>query len=164
MIPFLAGERVPDLPHATGALEGLRPGLLRSGHVFRAALEGVALNLAWGVERMRGLGLTIDRLRAVGGGARNALWRSILADCLDATVEPCEESESAALGAALQALWTSRRAAGQPASMDALAAPSVRLSDRPIIADPERARLYADHLRDFRQAVEARFDGGGGAR
>ncbi len=110
--PYLVGERVPDFPHASGALLGLRPGSLRAGVVFRAALEGVALNLAWGVERMRALGMEVSRVRAVGGGARNVLWRAILASALEAPVQPLASLESAALGAALQALWASERAAG----------------------------------------------------
>jgi xylulokinase len=156
LIPYLTGERVPDLPHARGSLDGLRPGLLRPGAVFRAALEGVAFNLAWGVERLRALGLAVERLRLVGGGARNALWRSILADTLGATVEPCEEAESAALGAALQAQWTARRARGDETPIDTLARPFVRLVDRPVEPDAERARLYAELAAGFRRAVQAR--------
>ena len=120
-VPYLVGERVPNLPRASGSLLGLRQGLLRPGVVFRAALEGVALNLALGVERMRGLGLAIETVRAVGGGARNALWRSILADALEATVVPLSEPETAALGAALQAAWTRRRSAGEAIAIDAVA-------------------------------------------
>jgi D-xylulose kinase len=160
LVPYLVGERVPDLPRATGSLEGLRPGLLRPGHVFRAALEGVALNLAWGLGRMRELGLAVDRLRLVGGGARNALWRSILADTLAATVEPCAEVESAALGGALQALWTARRARGEAASIDALAQSWVRLAGAAVEPDPGRARLYAGLAAGFRRSVAARHGGG----
>ncbi len=39
LLPYLLGERVPNLPSATGSLLGLRPGLLRPGHLFRAAIE-----------------------------------------------------------------------------------------------------------------------------
>jgi len=120
-VPYLVGERVPNLPRASASLLGVRPGLLRPGVVFRAALEGVALNLALGVERMRGLGLSIDTVRAVGGGARNALWCSILADALEATVVPLSEPETAALGAALQAAWTRRRSEGEAIGIDAVA-------------------------------------------
>jgi xylulokinase len=124
--------------------------------VFRAALEGVAFNLAWGVQRMRSLGVEVDRLRLVGGGARNVLWRSILADTLGALVEPCEESESAALGGALQALWTARRRRGPDAGIDALVRRFVRPAGRPIEPDPQRSRLYAELAAGFRRDVEAR--------
>lgn len=154
-LPYLAGERVPDLPHASGTLEGLRAGNLRPAVVFRAALEGVSLNLAWGVERLRALGLAVDRVRLVGGGARNELWASILADALDAHVEPCEEPESAALGAALQAVWVRARAADGRADLSALCAPFIGLA-RAVRPDPARVERYAELGRSFRAAVAAR--------
>ena len=52
-LPFLLGERVPDLPTATGTLLGIRPGTMRPGHLYRAALEGTSLNLGLGFARLR---------------------------------------------------------------------------------------------------------------
>ncbi|MBM3977780.1 MAG: xylulokinase, partial [Planctomycetes bacterium] len=85
-VPFLQGERVPNLPLASGSIHGLRAGSLQRGVLYRAALEGVALNLAWGLERMRGLGFPARELRLVGGGAKNALWQQVLADALEAAI------------------------------------------------------------------------------
>ena len=69
-LPYLAGERVPDLPEATGTLEGMRAGHLRPGVLFRAAMEGTSLNLGWGVDRMRALGIEVEAVNLVGGAAR----------------------------------------------------------------------------------------------
>ena len=149
-VPYLVGERVPNLPRASGALEGIRPGLLRPGVVFRAALEGVALNLALGVERLRALGLGIDTVRAVGGGARNALWRSILADALEATVVPLSEPETAALGAALQAAWTRRRSEGEHIGIDAVASGWASPAGAP--ARPDARRVLV--MRAARERLE----------
>mmetsp|Transcript_29678 Transcript_29678/g.94986 ORF Transcript_29678/g.94986 Transcript_29678/m.94986 type:complete len:172 (-) Transcript_29678:490-1005(-) len=45
-VPFLAGERTPNWPHASGALVGLRAGhLARPGLLYRAALEGATFAL-----------------------------------------------------------------------------------------------------------------------
>jgi D-xylulose kinase len=126
-LPFLVGERVPDLPEATGTLLGLRPGTLRPGHLYRAAMEGTTLNLAAGLDRLRHLGLVVDEVRLCGGASHNALWRQILANLFDVPVRPLLEAESAALGAAVQAAWAVARASGQPAlPIDAIAAPVVR--------------------------------------
>jgi xylulokinase len=126
-LPFLVGERVPDLPLATGTLLGLRPGLLRPGHLYRAALEGTSLNLGAGLDRLRALGLSIAEVRVTGGASQNPLWRQILANVFDVPVWPLLEAESAALGAALQAAWCVRRLAGeQDLGTDAVAAPFVR--------------------------------------
>jgi len=127
-LPFLVGERVPDLPNATGTLLGMRPGSLSPGHLYRAALEGTALNLGAGLERMRRLGVVVDEVRLVGGAAQNPLWREILAAVFDVPVEPLVEGESAALGAALQANWSVRRERQPELTTDAVAAPFVRLS------------------------------------
>lgn len=156
-LPFLQGERVPDLPEATGALIGLRPGSLEPARLFRAALEGVSLNLAGGVERLRALGLTVDTVRLVGGGARNALWARILADALDARVQRVVELESAAFGAALQGAWVARRAAGERASLDAFVQGFVALEGEALEPDPSRVALYRSARERFDEQVERVF-------
>jgi xylulokinase len=143
-VPYLQGERVPDLPGATGALLGLRPGLLEPARVFRAALEGVALNLAWGVARMRALGLAVDGVRLVGGGARNALWASILADALAAPVRRLAEPESAALGAALQSAWIA-----EGGELDARVQSFVAYDGEALEPDPARAQQAREQLERF---------------
>ena len=156
-IPYLQGERVPDLPSATGTLLGMRPGSLTAGHLFRAALEGASLNLAWGVARMRDLGIPVDGVRLVGGAARNPLWRSVLAACLDAPVTVLEESESGALGGAVQALWTARREGGEDVAIDDLASPLVATEGDPVSPDPELVGVYRDLLARFREEVTRLF-------
>jgi xylulokinase len=152
-VPFLVGERVPDLPLATGSLLGLRPGLLEPGHLFRAALEGTACTLAEGVDRLRALGVEVARLRAVGGGARNDLWLELLADLTGAPIERAREPESAALGAALQAAWIQRRSAGERSGLDAFVEPFVHLSGEAVEPDPARGSQLAPVLERHRAAL-----------
>jgi xylulokinase len=117
--------------------------------MFRAALEGVALNLAWGVARLRALGPTCTRVRVVGGGARNELWARILCDALDAELQRLDESESAALGAALQAAWIARGG-----SLDGLVQDFVRLTGPALAPEPGAVRVYREAGERFRAAVE----------
>lgn len=147
-LPYLQGERVPDLPEATGTLLGLRPGLLDPGHLFRAALEGVSLNLAWGVGRLRGLGLPLDGVRLVGGGARNELWAQILADALEVPVQRLKEDESAALGAALQAAAVARGV-----NVDALAQTHATPTGPAFLPGDAHRALYREMRERFRRAV-----------
>lgn len=128
-LPFLLGERVPDLPNATGTLLGISPGLLRPGHLYRAALEGTSLNLGLGLQRMRELGTSIQEVRLTGGAANNALWRQILANVFGAPVRVLAETESAALGAALQACWSVRRQSEPELRCHDVAQPFVRLGE-----------------------------------
>ncbi|MDF1799164.1 MAG: FGGY family carbohydrate kinase [Planctomycetota bacterium] len=155
-LPYLAGERVPDLPRATGTLLGMRAGHLHPGVLYRAALEGTSLNLAWGVERLRGLGVTADEVRLVGGAASNPLWREVLAASLGAPVTVLEEPESGALGAALQALASTVRARGEAADLHALAARFVRLGAT-TEPDPKLVATYAALGARFREAVAALY-------
>ena len=50
-LPFLTGERTPNWPHSTGCVTGLRPGALRPGLLYRAALEGATFSLLNGARR-----------------------------------------------------------------------------------------------------------------
>jgi xylulokinase len=156
-LPFLAGERVPDLPHATGALLGLRPGSLAPGVLYRAAIEGVAANLAWGLARMRALGIAAASARVVGGGSRNRLWLRILADALAIPLTPLAEPESGALGAALLAAWTAERARGSAETPDAIAQRFARPAGERIEPDPRAAAVYRDLAVRFRAQARGLF-------
>jgi xylulokinase len=102
-LPYLSGERTPYAdPHARGVFFGFT---LRHGkeHMTRSVLEGVAYGLRDSLELMRAMGLTINQVRASGGGARSALWRQILADVFDSEIVLTNVTEGAAFGAALLA-------------------------------------------------------------
>lgn len=102
-LPYLAGERTPHPdPNARGVFFGLT---LRhsKAHLTRAVLEGVSYGLRDSLELMRALGLSIEQVRASGGGARSPLWRQILADMFDAEIATVRVTEGAAYGAALLA-------------------------------------------------------------
>jgi xylulokinase len=102
-LPYLSGERTPyQDPDARGVFFGLT---LRHGnaHLTRAVLEGVAYGLRDCLELVRAEGLTVDQVRASGGGARSALWRQILADVFGTEIVTVGSAEGAAFGAALLA-------------------------------------------------------------
>ncbi len=157
-LPYLAGERVPDLPQATGTLLGMRAGHLRPGVLYRAALEGTSLNLGWGVDRMRDLGIAVEGVNLVGGAASNPLWGRILADVLACPVTPLAEQESAALGAALQALWTWRRDEGEEVDAHQVAAPYVSPSGEATEPDAAVVELYAELSGRFRERVRGWYE------
>jgi xylulokinase len=102
-LPYLTGERTPyPDPNARGVFFGLT---LRHGkaHLTRAVLEGVTYGLRDSLELMRALGLSIEQVRASGGGARSPLWRQMLADVFNTEIVTVEVTEGAAYGAALLA-------------------------------------------------------------
>lgn len=156
-LPYLAGERVPDWPHASGVVAGLRTGSLEAGVLYRAGIEGVAFNLAWGIERMRAQGIAIESARFVGGASRSSLWGRILADVLEIPLVRPHETESAAFGAALQALWAVRRAAGDAVSADAIAQAFVRIEGEAIEPRSEVRAMYREASARFRAFAQQTF-------
>lgn len=51
-------------------------------HVARAVYEGIAYAIRDAMSVAEGLGMTYDTVRLIGGGARSATWRQIMADVL----------------------------------------------------------------------------------
>jgi xylulokinase len=100
-LPYLLGERSPHWnPYARGTFLGLTPRHSRA-HLVRAVLEGVAFNLRIILEAFRAQ-VAIPALRVIGGGAKGALWRQILADVFQLPVHRLAFlDEATSLGAAL---------------------------------------------------------------
>jgi len=105
MLPFLNGERVPPLPQASGSLLGLTLNNLNPANLCRAVVEGTTFGLRYGLDLLRGNGLHSQSIRLIGGGAKSPVWRQMVADIMDTPVICTEQSEAAALGAAIQAAW-----------------------------------------------------------
>ncbi len=103
-LPYLQGERTPNLPHGCGVLHGMTTTNLTPAHMARAAMEGVTLGMAYGLRRMESLGLAPSEIRLTGGGSQSPVWRQILADVFGYPVVTMQSAEGAALGAAIQAL------------------------------------------------------------
>jgi xylulokinase len=103
-LPYLQGERTPNLPRGTGVFHGLTTRTMTPAHMARATMEGVTLGLAYGLHRMRTLGISPTEIRLTGGGSKSAIWRQICADVFGCRVVTLAESEGAALGSAIQAL------------------------------------------------------------
>jgi xylulokinase len=103
-LPYLQGERTPNLPKGTGVFHGLTTRNMKPAHMIRAVMEGVTLGLGYGLQRLRDLGLAPTEIRVTGGGSKSAAWRQLCADVFGCPVVTLVESEGAALGAAIQAL------------------------------------------------------------
>jgi xylulokinase len=112
LLPYLEGERTPNVPDGTGVFFGVRPKTFTAAHYARATMEGVTLGMNYGLRRLADLGVKATQVRATGGGAKSKLWRQIMADVFNAEVVTLKVSEGAAYGAALQALWCWRLSKG----------------------------------------------------
>jgi xylulokinase len=112
LLPYLAGERTPNVPDGTGVMLGLNPASFNRGTMARAAMEGVTMGMNYGLRRLGELGVNAKEIRLTGGGAKSAVWRQIMADIFGVPVVGMVEDEGAALGAALQAAWCVERRGG----------------------------------------------------
>jgi xylulokinase len=105
VLPYLDGERTPDLPHAAGMVAGLRHGTTRE-EILLAAYEGATASLieALGELSRQGSGLDPEApVILIGGGARGSVWQRVVARLSGRQVLVPKADELVALGAAAQA-------------------------------------------------------------
>jgi len=156
LLPFLNGERTPDLPLGKGVLTGLGMHNANAAHFYRAAMEGATFTLKYGYDAFLSAGMTFDRIVLTGGGAGSAAWRQMIADIFELPVEVPRESEGAAFGAALQALWSLSLVSGEgvslPALVDAHVANNQALS---CVPDSARVEEYREPYRRFLEHLAA---------
>jgi xylulokinase len=156
-LPYLEGERTPNMPTATGVFYGLRKGADSPGHLMRAAMEGATLGLRYGLDILRRLGIDPKRISLAGGGAQNPVWRQICADVFATPVVRSTVEEAAAYGAALQARWAlDCDKSGHATSISEIAAawaPAMQeaTSQEP---DPDSMRRYDEVYNLFRRLTD----------
>jgi sugar (pentulose or hexulose) kinase len=97
---FQSGNTIFSSVNLSGSLLGLRLHHNMS-HIARAAMEGIGFDLMMGVDFYKSMGLKPLNIRMIGGGAKSGLWREIIANMLDASIEiPRNMQHIGALGAA----------------------------------------------------------------
>lgn len=156
MLPFLNGERTPDLPLGKGVLAGMDLHNVSEAHFYRAAMEGATYSLKYGYDAFVRAGMSFDRIVLTGGGSKSPAWRQMVADVFGLPVDVPQQAEGAAFGAALQALWSLRHEEGNAVSLAELAMEHVTvestLAARP---DPSRVASYGPHYARFLQHLQA---------
>ncbi|PXX58847.1 xylulokinase [Nocardia tenerifensis] len=144
LLPYLSGERTPNLPHATGSLHGLRPETMRPSHIARAAFEGMLCNMAEALDHLRSRGTGVRRVLLIGGAARSGLVAEIAAQIFGVPVTVPQPNEYVALGAARQAAWALSGAA-QPPDWPARTVAEIPAPDSPALGGRIRARYQQVH-------------------
>jgi xylulokinase len=124
-LPYLSGERTPNLPRAAGVFAGLRSSHGRDALVH-AVVEGVTFGLAYAMDALRRAGVAPTEVTLIGGGSASDAWAQLCADVFDLAVVRPEIMEAAASGAARQAQWAAEKKRPRLAS-----AASQRFEPRP---------------------------------
>jgi len=105
VLPYLDGERTPNLPHAAGTIAGLRHDT-EPGQILLAAYEGAVASLVEALDLLAAVGSGLDPdapVVLIGGGARGRVWQQTVARLAGRAVVVPEAEELVALGAAAQA-------------------------------------------------------------
>ncbi len=126
MLPHLQGAMAPEAnPKASGVFYGftLRHG---RGHFTRAIMEAVCFIVRRNIEVIESLGVPVQEIRALGGGARSRMWKQIEADIVGRPVVTTTNEEAATLGAAILA----GKAVGLYSSVEEAAERMIQIKER----------------------------------
>lgn len=92
--PYLNGELTPyNEPLLKASYTGISSRHTME-HFTRATMEGVAFSLKDCMNTVQGLGMKMDRIRIIGGGAKGKLWRQIVANMLGLKLEKIKVDDS----------------------------------------------------------------------
>jgi len=105
LLPYLEGERTPQLPHTAGTLSGMRRESMKPEHLARAAFEGMLCSLADAMDVLRGRGVEVRRVFLLGAAAELPAVQAAAPAVFGAQVVVPQPADYAALGAARQAAW-----------------------------------------------------------
>ena len=151
-LPYLAGERTPhNLDRPAGGFFGLSRSHGPQA-MTRAVMEGVAYSLTDCAAALTTAGAQIEKLTAVGGGARSHFWLQTLANVLERplTLNPQAEHAAALGGARLAMAAASGRSVVE--IIDAAPAPDDLETIQP---RPETLPAYRAAVQRYRDLFNA---------
>jgi xylulokinase len=153
LLPDFAGSGTPTFDTGSkGAILGLTFATEKPD-LAKAILEGLTFELRLNLDLLKDGGVSIDELRAIGGGARSELWLQLKADITGVPVVAPRITEAASWGAALLA----GVGAGHFASAAEAADEKVHL-DRRFEPDPGRMARYEERFALYREVYPALKD------
>jgi len=148
-LPYLSGERTP---HNNAGARGSFVGLSQStdpAQMAQAVMEGVSFAMRDCQRVLADAGTSINRLLAVGGGSKSALWLKMLATNLDMEIALPEDGDfGGALGAARLGLC----AATGANPMDVMSMPPIKTTIAP---DQSLSAAYSDQYARYRALYPA---------
>jgi len=116
----LSEDEVSGDPY--GFIHGLTRKNTSPANLARAAVEGVALEFGYSLDRICELGFEPQNVHVSGEWSRSKVWRQLVANVLGLPVAAVKGGDGAALGAALQAAVTFFRESGEDLTYQEIAA------------------------------------------
>ena len=149
-LPYLMGERSPiNDTDARGTLTGISMDSTRTDMV-QAVLEGVSFAIRDSFEVAKSLGIDIKRSKLCGGGGKSPLWRKMLANVLNISLDIPVAEEGPGYGGAMLAMV----GCGRFASVRDAAEELVKVA-QVIEPDPAIAARYDERYAQFKKIYPA---------
>ena len=149
-LPYLMGERSPiNDTNARGTFIGMTMDTTRADLV-QAVLEGVAFAIRDSVEVAKSLGIEIHSSKICGGGAKSPLWKRILANVLNVTLESPVSEQGPGMGGAMLAMV----ACGAYPNVQAVCDRFVETASV-VEPEPELVEKYEKRYQQFRRIYPA---------
>ena len=148
-LPYLSGERTPhNDPLASACFFGVTNSTTRA-ELTLAILEGVAYSFADGRDALLSAGTSFKQIALIGGGARSARWRQILADVLN---EPLIFRDGGEMGPGLGAARLAQLAINPGQLEQICRAPDILAHHQP---NASKQHYYQQRLSKYRQLYQA---------
>jgi xylulokinase len=146
VLPHFALPATPwNDPQSKGVMLGLTLATTK-GDIIKALLDGVTFEMRLNLEHLERAGVTVETLRAIGGGAKSPTWLQLKADVFKRPVLSLSVSEAACLGAALLA----GTAIGEYSSLAEAVSATVRVTNT-YEPNPQTAARYDERYEIYRQ-------------
>jgi xylulokinase len=150
ILPYFSGSGTPYLDAgATGVFSGVSLETTKED-VYIALLEGLAHDMTVNIDRLDGLGIPVDVIKAAGGGASSPLWLQIKADVTGKAVHALCDAEAGAMGCVMLAAV----AIGCFQNLREAARAMVAVAET-YLPDPARHEEYRARTLQFRKLYEA---------
>ena len=118
--------------------------------MVQAVLEGVACAIRDSLEAAKALGIPIRSAKLCGGGARSALWQTVMANVLNVTLELPQTEEGPGFGAAMLSMVGCGAYENMRACVNALTRTRAVITPDPVLAS-----RYETQYRAFRRIYPA---------
>jgi xylulokinase len=150
MLPHLQGAMAPEAnPKASGVFYGFTLRHNRN-HFTRAIMESVGFIVRRNIDVIEGLGVPVNEVRALGGGARSRIWKQMEADIIGRPVLTTTNEEAATLGAAILA----GKAVGLYSGVEEAAGRMIQIKER-FEPNPSNRAVYDETFHTYVKLYEA---------
>jgi xylulokinase len=150
MLPHLQGAMAPETnPKASGVFYGFTLRHSRN-HFTRAIMESVGFIVRRNIDVIEGLGVPVNEVRALGGGARSRIWKQMEADIIGRPVLTTTNEEAATLGAAILA----GKAVGLYSGVEEAAGRMIQIKER-FEPNPGNRAVYDEAFHTYVKLYEA---------